>query len=149
MLNIHDSNLDIPKGLVKIAFSCVPIVGSTIAELITYLDAKYIERRLTTLEDQVKKLNINLDDFTNRLIALDEDEHKYYVVRSNLKYLCLNALPESIDMLNMALIEIITQDEYGMAEHAAEIIRQLNSEDIAVLHRMKQFILSTKKEYVE
>ena len=61
------------------------------------------------------------------------------MVRNNLKFLCLSALPETVDSFNRALIEIIMSDQPTMAEYACEIIKQLNADDISLLKNIKRF----------
>ena len=130
---------DIAKAVVVGAMSEIPIVGGVIAEVIGCLDQRYIEKRLSKLERTVRSLDILMSDFTERLYQLEKDEHKYYVVRNNLKFLCLSALPETVDSFNRALIEIIMSDQPTMAEYACEIIKQLNADDISLLKNIKQF----------
>ena len=79
---------DIAKAVVVGAMSEIPIVGGVIAEVIGCLDQRYIEKRLSKLERTVRSLDILMSDFTERLYQLEKDEHKYYVVRNNLKFLC-------------------------------------------------------------
>lgn len=146
-MDYNNSKYDIPKSIAKIAFSVVPVFGSAIAELINYLDAKHIERRLLLLEQAVSQQDIAMDEFKQRLYTLEDDEHKYYVVRNNIKFLCLNALPETVDSFNKALIDTIMQDDYTMAEYATEIIKQLNSDDIATLKLLRDFQISHGKEF--
>ena len=130
----------------KIALSGFPIVGSVVNELVGYADMKKVHKRLDRLRKHLENDNIILNDFAERLNALENDEHKYYVVRNGIKHLCISALPETVDALNKALIEIIMKDEYGMAEHATEIIMQLNAEDIATLKIIKQYIKNAERE---
>ena len=130
---------DIAKAVVVGAMSEIPIVGGVIAEVIGCLDQRYIEKRLSKLERTVRSLDILMSDFTERLYQLEKDEHKYYVVRNNLKFLCLSALPETVDSFNRALIEIIMSDQPTMAEYACEIIKQLNADDISLLKYIKRF----------
>lgn len=132
---------DIAKAVVVGAMSNIPIVGGVITEVIGCLDQRYIEERLSNLERTVRSLDILMSDFTERLYQLEKDEHKYYVVRNNLKYLCLSALPETVDSFNRALIEIIMSDQPTMAEYACEIIKQLNADDISLLRNIKRFKL--------
>jgi superfamily I DNA and RNA helicase len=133
---------EIAKAVIKGAISNVPIVGSVITEIMGYLDSKYISERLEKLERTVRSLDILVTDFTERLYDLEHDEHKYYVVRNNLKFLCLTALPETVDSFNKALIEVIMSDRPTMAEYACEIIKQLNADDISVLETIKEYQIS-------
>lgn len=135
----ENAEKDIAKAVVVGAMSNIPIVGGVIAEVIGCLDQRYIEERLSKLERTVRSLDILMSDFTERLYQLEKDEHKYYVVRNNLKFLCLSALPETVDSFNQALIEIIMSDQPTMAEYACEIIKQLNADDISLLKNIKRF----------
>ncbi len=144
-MGYNDSDYTIPKSIAKIGFSTVPIIGSAIAELMNYLDAQYIEKRLCSLEQAVLQQGITIEEFRKYLLALDTDEHRYYVVRNNVKFLCLNALPETVDAFNKALIDTVMLDDYTMAEYATEIIKQLNSDDIATLKLLKEFQIFQEK----
>lgn len=137
-MDINDGK-DIAKSIVVGAISNVPLVGGVVAELIGYLDQKYLEERLASLERTVRSLDILISDFIERLYALEKDEHKYYVIRNNLKFLCLSALPETVDSFNRALVEIVMNDQQTMAEYACEIIKQLNADDILLLKSIKAF----------
>lgn len=138
---MQEHNAEIAKAVIRGAISNVPIVGSVISEVIGYLDSKYINERLEKLERTVRSLDILVSDFSEKLYALENDEHKYYVVRNNLKFLCLTALPETVDAFNKALIDIIMNDQPSMAEYACEIIKQLNADDISVLKTIKEYQL--------
>lgn len=135
----QNDDLEISKAVFKGVISNVPIVGSVIAELIGYLDSKYIARRLERLERTIRSHDILLSDFTERLYDLENDEHKYYIVRNNLKHLCLSALPETVDAFNKALIEIVMSEQPTMAEYACEMIKQLNADDISLLKSIKEY----------
>ena len=124
----------------KLTFGKIPIIGSWIFEVKDYIEIKHIIYRIQALEDTVEKLGYDLDTCRSNLSSLANNEHKYYVVRNNVKHLLTTALPETTDALNRAIIEIIMQDKYDMAEHAAEIIRQLNSVDILTFSLIKRFL---------
>ena len=132
-----------PRGIVKATLvggiSEIPIIGGVIAELVGYMDSRHVEKRISDLEQAVRGFGIAIEDFTEKLYALEADEHKYFVVRNNLKHLCTSALPETVDSLNKALIEIIMSENPSMAEYACEIIRQLNADDILLLKLIKQY----------
>ena len=138
--NLSDSNA---RGIAKAALvggiSEIPIIGGVIAELVGYMDSRHVEKRISDLERAVREFGITIDAFTEKLYALESDEHKYFVVRNNLKHLCTSALPETVDALNKALIEIVMSENPSMAEYACEIIRQLNADDILLLKLIKQY----------
>jgi len=121
------------KSIIKGALGSIPIVGGVVVELWNYLDARLIDQRLKTLEETIFQQRIDIIDFQNRLMGLVDNEHKFYAVRNNIKHMCLSALPETVDILNVALIEMVMNDEYDMAEHACEVIQQLNANDIHFL----------------
>lgn len=135
----HNETTEIAKAVIKGAISNIPIVGSVISEIIGYLDSKYINERLEKLEATVKNLGIRVSDFADKMYALENDEHKYFVVRNNLKFLCLSALPETVDAFNRALIDLIMTENPSMAEYACEIIKQLNADDIYLLKTIREY----------
>lgn len=145
VLDVNNQRFDIPKAVIKVAFSSVPVVGSAISEMINYFDAKYIEIRLKALEDAVIAQKILMKNFIDRLNDLDDNEHKYYVVRNNLKHLCLEALPETVDAFNKSLIDIIMSESSEMPEQISEIIRELNANDITFCKELKLFTLNPVK----
>ncbi|MBE6913506.1 MAG: hypothetical protein E7472_01025 [Ruminococcaceae bacterium] len=131
--------LEVTKAVIVGGISAVPVIGGVISELVGYLDSRHIEKRISDLEHAVLGMGISIQDFSDKLYRLESDEHRYYVVRNNLKYLCLSALPETVDALNRALIEIVMSEQPTMAEYACEIIRQLNADDILFLKLLKQY----------
>ena len=108
------------------------------------MDSALIERRLSSLEERAMILGIRADQLSEQIKLIAENEHKYYVTRNNLKHLCLSALPETVDALNTAIIEIIMSDKYDMAEHACEIIQQFNAKDITFLSHVIVCIMGLK-----
>ena len=129
-MNFNSEKLALPKGIAKILLSPIPVVGSAIAETIGYFDDKYIEKRLLQLETKLKELAI-LDDFIEKLKTLDE--HNYFSFRNNLKFLLTSAIPETVDIFILALIDSIMSEAHDMAEEVCEIIKQLNANDIMAL----------------
>lgn len=124
----------------------VPIIASVYDELCSYWDSNSIKKRLQSLQDEVEKQDIALEDFEKRISELEE--HGQYVFRNNIKHLCLTAQPETTDMLNKAIIESVMSEPFGLAELACEILQQCNSDDIFFLEMLKRFqINGTKDEY--
>lgn len=124
-------------------FLAIPVVCSVANELFAYFDSKSIEKRLKSLQTAVEAKNIEIEDLVTKINSLDE--HGLYVVRNNLKYLCLSALPETVDAFNEALIDYIMSEEQGMAEEACEIIRQFNANDINLLNKVKSYLKSGER----
>lgn len=131
-------------SLINPAFLAIPVISSVTNELFAYFDAKSIEKRLKGLQDELIKQNIRIEDFAQRISELTE--HERYVVRNNIRHLCLSAQPETTDMLNKAIIEYIMNESFGLAEHACEILQQCNSDDIFFLKFVKNFLMNKPKD---
>lgn len=130
------------KAILRGTLGIIPIVGGIVVELWNYVDARMIDRRLKVLEDTIYQQHIDITDFKKKLVGVTDDEHKFYAVRNNLKHMLLSALPETVDALNKALIELVMSENYDMSEHVCEIIQQLNADDIYFL----KLIISFQKE---
>ena len=122
----------------------VPIIASVYSELCSYWDSNSIIKRFQSLQDEVEKQGILLEDFAKRISELEE--HEQYVFRNNIKHLCLTAQPETTDMLNKAIIECVMSESFGLAEHACEILQQCNSDDILFLKMVKDFQMNRPKD---
>jgi len=131
------------RGL-KFAIERIPIFGKLYNEIEDYIDSKHLEKRIQAIEIELSRIGIIMDDFIKRLNLALYDEHKYYLIRNTARHIFLFAPPATVDILNKALIEIVMNDEYSMAEHATEIIKQLNPDDIAFLKAVKKY--KTQKE---
>ncbi len=68
------------------------------------------------------------------------NEHQIYVLRNNLKHLCISALPETVDAFIKALIDTIVGEKQEMSEEICEIIRQFNANDIELLKIIKDYL---------
>lgn len=129
-------------------FLAIPIMTSVANELFSFFDSKSTEKRLCGMENELNKQGIEIQDFAERISKLEE--HEQYVLRNNVKYLCLAAQPETTDMLNKAIIECVMSESFGLTEHACEILQQCNSDDIFLLELIKKFQMNgSKKEYKE
>lgn len=131
-------------SLLNPAFLAIPIISSVANELFSYFDNKNMEKRLHGLQDELEKKQISIDDFANHISRLEE--HSQYVVRNNVKHLCLSAQPETTDALNKAIIDLIMNEPYGLPEYACEILQQCNSSDIILLKLIKNFLINGRKE---
>ena len=121
----------------------VPIIASVYNEICSYWDSNSIKKRFQGLQDEVEKQGISHEDFAERISALEE--HEQYVLRNNIKHLCLAAQPETTDALNKAIIECVMSEPFGLAEHACEILQQCNSDDILLLKLIKNFQMNSPK----
>ena len=123
----------------------IPFVGGVISELAGYVSEKRLKERLRKLEQTINDMGISLEEISDKIYALEDNEHKYYVVRNNLKHLCLTALPETVDSFNRALVEVIIKDEPTMAEYACEILQDLNADDIMLLQNIKRYQIKLRQ----
>jgi hypothetical protein len=138
---------EVYKSIAKGVLGNIPIIGSVVDELWNYFDTRLMDRRIKALEETIYQQHIDITDFQNKLLGLSTDEHKFYAVRNNLKYMVLSALPETVDVLNKSLIDLVMADNYDMSEHACEIIRQLNSDDIYFLKLIISYRKEGKRDY--
>lgn len=125
----------------------VPIIASVYNEVCSYWDSKSINKRIQNLQNEVEKQGISCEDFAERISEFEE--HEQYVLRNNIKYLCLSAQPETTDALNKAIIDCVMSEPFGLAEHACEILQQCNSDDIILLKLIKKFQMNDFKEEYE
>lgn len=124
----------------------VPIVASVYSEICSYWDSKSVDRRIQGLQNEAEKQGIEIEELGQHILELDE--HGQYVLRNNLKHLCLAAQPETTDMLNKAIIDCVMKESFGLAEHACEILQQCNATDVTFLKWIKKFqLLGEKTEY--
>ena len=124
----------------------VPIIASVYNEICSYWDSNSIKNRLQSFQDELEREHIEIEDFSNRISILEE--HSQYIVRNNIKHLCLSAQPETTDALNKAIIDLVMTEPYGLPEHACEILQQCNADDIDLLQTIKYFLAnSPKSEY--
>jgi len=129
-MSFEDVMYLLPKSMAKIKLSLIPVVGSTVIEVLNYIDNIFLEKRLCLIEDKLKELNV-LSVFIEQLRFLDE--HRYFAFKNNLKFLLTSALPETVDVYILALIDSIIGEKQDMAEEVCEVIRQLNSNDMNTL----------------
>ena len=131
-------------SLINPAFLAIPVVASVSNELCAYFDAKSVENRLLQLQQRIEEDAIAIEDLKRMVNALNE--HSQYVVRNNLKHLCLSALPETTDVLIRCLISYIKEDNRDMDEEICEIICSCNANDIELLQLIKQYIFEGPRD---
>lgn len=130
-------------SIINPALAMAVPVCSVVKEIVEYFDNKSTEKRIKALQDKIEENGINIMDFSDRLNSLNE--HQAYVVRNNLKFLCVSALPETVNEFNQAFINyVMCEEEQNIFEELCEIIRQLNANDIKCLKKIKA-VLENKK----
>lgn len=122
----------------------IPVIISVFNELITFTDGKIVEERLKQLEEGIEKLGYEVEEFKQSVENLDE--HNQFVLRRYVKDYCLAALPETIQMRILAIIEFVMSQEHDFSEEICEITAELNRTDLEVLDRI--FSIVTNKELV-
>lgn len=132
-------------SLINPAFLAIPVVASVSNELCAYFDAKSVENRLLQLQKRIEEEAIAIEDLKEMVNSLNE--HSQYVLRNNLKHLCLSALPETTDVLIKCLISYIKQENKDMNEEICEIVCSCNANDIQFLQLVKQYIIEGTREY--
>lgn len=125
----------------KVSLSIIPIIGSLYSEVIGYMESERIEKRLVKLEQVCFMHKLPLDEIIERISSFNE--HEYYVLRNNLKYLLTSATPEGAEVLNQAVVSYIKYDSSRhFTEIISEIISNLNCDDLLLLSKLKNLIES-------
>lgn len=129
----------------SLAIKSISVVISVFNEIITFTDGRIAEERLRLLEEKIAELGIELAEFKQNVEKLDE--HNQFVLRRHVKSYCVEALPETIEMRALAMIDFVMSEEHDFPEEICEIVEQLNRTDLEVLTRILQIV--TNKELVE
>lgn len=116
----------------------IPAVISVFNELVIFYDAREVEGRLSELERKIEELEIQRDDFTERLNSLEI--HDKFVFRNYLKHYCLETLPEVTEPMIYALIDFVMSQGAGLREELCEILSQFNAIDIECMKRIKDIV---------
>ncbi|MBQ7668930.1 MAG: hypothetical protein IJS47_06350 [Clostridia bacterium] len=134
---------NIAKSLVKVTVGQVPYVGQVVAEVINFIDAEIVNRRLEKLEEEINKRKMSIEEFESRISEFDE--HQYYFVRNNLRYYLLNCIPESSKEFCRSVVRYIANEDEELQEEICEIIQNLNEQDINFIKLINSFIKSSNK----
>lgn len=137
ILNISSSILAL-GSVIHPVFLAIPIINSVVMEVLNYFDDKSIEKRFKLLQDELVKKEIDIEKLQDKIKSMNE--HQIYVLRNNLKHLCISALPETVDAFIKALIDTIVGENQEMSEEICEIIRQFNANDISLLKIIKDYL---------
>lgn len=123
----------------------IPVIISVFNELITFTDGKIVEERLCQLEEGIQNMGIELEEFKQNVENLDE--HNQFVLRRHVKDYCLSALPETIEMRILSMVEFVMAEEHDFAEEICEIVSELNRTDLEVLTKI--YAITTDEELNE
>ncbi len=134
-------------SLVNPLFLTVPIVCSVVNELCIFFEKERVEARFDKLEKKLEEHDIGISEFVEKVKSLDE--HNSYALRNNLKHLCLSALPETVDLLNEAMIELVMSENHSLPELCCEVIRQLNANDVELLNNILNHLLEDSRPSYE
>lgn len=116
----------------------IPVIISVFNELITFTDGQIVEERLQELENMIKEMQIDLKHFKEKVEHLEI--HDQFVLRNNVKDLCLSALPETTEIRAMVIIEFVMGTQHELGEEICEIATQLNKNDMDVLFRIYDIV---------
>jgi hypothetical protein len=132
-------------SLINPAFLAIPIIASVCNELCAFFDAKSVEKRLLEFQKKIEEQKLTIQELQNNIDLLNE--HEQYVFRNNIKYLCLEALPETTGLLIDCLISYITNEKQDMDEELCEIVCSFNANDIELLKIIKQYMVEGGRVY--
>ena len=90
-------------------------------------------------KEEIIKRKIPLEELSLKIS--DMNEHEQFVLRNNLKFLCLSALPDTVDLFIKLIIDYIATEEQELPEELCEIVRQCNSNDIKLLNNIEEYLL--------
>lgn len=125
----------------------IPIIGSICNELCAYYDEKMIMKRLSMLESRLTEQSIAFENFKNRIASLGE--HGKYVLSANVRCLCLDALPETSDILIDCIISYLMGKNQDMEEELCQIICNCDANDIKMLSMVKEYMNNGTRSYHE
>ena len=126
--------LTIPPQLASI-----PIIIMVLSEIFLYADKKIVEKRMQLFKEKVIKREVSLEELSLKISEMNE--HQQFVLRNNLKFLCLSALPDTVDLFIKLLIDYIATEEQELEEELCEIVRQFNANDIKLLNKIKEYLI--------
>ncbi len=133
-------------GNVNPAFIGVSIITGIVNELIGYQEASVLEKRLNMLENEIHRRDIEIDRLKEIITELDENAQ--FVLRNNIKYFCLSALPDTTDAYCKCIVTYLLEDNHDMEEELCELLQQCNSNDVHLLQMIKKFpSLGVNKAY--
>ncbi|PHU34404.1 hypothetical protein [Pseudobutyrivibrio ruminis] len=134
-------------GSVNPAFAGVSLITGLINELIVCYDAAQLEKRLNMLEEEIKRRDVKIESLQEKVNDLEE--HSYYALRNNIRYFCSSSYPEVAAVYSKCIVDYLLKQDHEMEEEICEILQQCNSNDIQLMHLVKEFVYSGKHEMAE
>lgn len=135
-------------SLLNPAFLAIPVIAGVCNEIWGWNDASNIEKRLLEFQKALDEKNIEMEEFRNKVNILEE--HDQYVLRNNVRYLCISALPETTDALIDSMIDLIMKEEqHGINEEVCEILQEFNAIDIKLMRMIKDYRGTNLQEEVQ
>lgn len=119
--------------------AAIPIVILVLSEIFLYADKKIVDKRMQLFKEKVIKREVSLEELSLKISEMNE--HQQFVLRNNLKFLCLSALPDTVDLFIKLLIDYIVTEEQELPEELCEIVRQFNANDIKLLNKVTEYLL--------
>lgn len=135
-VNIGSAVVGSFASVIHPAFAAIPVFASVFNEVCNFWNEREAKEKDEKLLRAVEQ-KMTLEEFQGFVDSLDA--HGRSVVRRDIRYLYLEAMPETTDVLIQALIHEICEKEPTMAEHICEILHDCNAEDIHFLKKILEY----------
>lgn len=132
-------------SLIHPAFAGLTIITFVIKQIINYVSADDLVKRINKIEKQLNNKKIDMEEFREKITNLTE--HSMYVVRNNLSNILLNCIPDTVDIYISIWIDLIMNDNNSTNEDLCEILYELNKHDLLLLQMIKSFMKYGEKKY--
>lgn len=132
-------------SLIHPAFAGLTIITFVIKQIINYVSADDLVKRINKIEKQLNNKKIDMEEFREKITNLTE--HSMYVARNNLSNILLNCIPDTVDIYISIWIDLIMNDNNSTNEDLCEILYELNKHDLLLLQMIKSFMKYGEKRY--
>ncbi len=132
-------------SLIHPAFAGLTIITFVIKQIINYVSADDLVKRINKIEKQLNNKKIDMEEFRGKITNLTE--HSMYVARNNLSNILLNCIPDTVDIYISIWIDLIMNDNNSTNEDLCEILSELNKHDLLLLQMIKSFMKYGEKRY--
>lgn len=132
-------------SLIHPAFAGLTIITFVIKQVINYVSADDLVKRINKIEKQLNNKKIDMEEFREKITNLTE--HSMYVARNNLSNILLNCIPDTVDIYISIWIDLIMNDNNSTNEDLCEILYELNKHDLLLLQMIKSFMKYGEKRY--
>lgn len=132
-------------SLIHPAFAGLTIITFVIKQIINYVSADDLVKRINKIEKQLNNEKISMEEFRKKITNLTE--HNMYVARNNLRNILLNCIPDTVDIYISIWIDLIMNDTNSTNEDLCEILSELNKHDLLLLEMIKSFMKYGEKKY--